>query len=151
MGLVFGSIFGFTLGPLFMDDCQKNDHEQIKEQTLEFMWFVSWGTTALCAPLLIFYQQKPATFPSRSAREMANMNKKRQISIMDELPVLLKNKNFRHVLLVFMVTNGSMSCLGSTMNFIIEPFGFNADDASMFGAGSILVGFFSSIIIPIMI
>lgn len=76
-GLALGSCVGFCIGSFFVYEEDRHDHEKIKEQTINLMWFISWATTFLCAPAIFLYKQRPKTYPSRSAQLCANLSKKR--------------------------------------------------------------------------
>lgn len=69
LGLSFalGSMFGLSLGSIFVSDSDKDDPEKIKQQVENFMWFASWASTALCAPMIFLFKQRPQVFPSLSA------------------------------------------------------------------------------------
>ena len=51
-----GSIIGLSLASFFIFDDDKNDHPKIKKEVEGFMLVVSWGTTVLCVPMLLFYR-----------------------------------------------------------------------------------------------
>lgn len=151
ISMALGTCIGFCIASFFIHESNKEDHAKIKEQTNDFMWFISISNTILCAPLIFFYQQRPKTYPSRSAKESANLIKKRKLSVMDELPILWKNKNFRQTFFLFSTMNGSANTLAATITFLIEPFGFNSIDSSIMGATSVVSGFVSSFIFPIIL
>ena len=69
----------------------------------------------------------------------------------DETKLLMRNNNFRFVIVIFLIINGSATSLATIIAFLIEPFGFNSVDTSIFGVIVALSGFISSIIFPIII
>lgn len=55
-GLAIGTILGLAIGSFFIQDEDKYDHAKIRRETEKFMLWVSWGTTVLCAPMILFYK-----------------------------------------------------------------------------------------------
>lgn len=55
-GLALGSCIGFCIGSFFVFEEDKDDHDKIKDQTIQFMWSISWATTFLCAPAIFLYE-----------------------------------------------------------------------------------------------
>lgn len=51
-----GSMFGLSLGSIFVSDDDKDDPEKIKDQVVYFMYVISWATTVCCLPLLFLYK-----------------------------------------------------------------------------------------------
>lgn len=80
-----GSIVGLVLGTFFVLDEHKDNHELIRKESIEFMRVVSWGTTFLCAPMILLYKQRPKMYPSNSAYEDATQVKSSENSICNEL------------------------------------------------------------------
>lgn len=71
--------------------------------------------------------------------------------MLDELWALWENKNFIYTFLIFTIMNGSAVCLSAIITFLIEPFGFNSVESSIMGASSVICGFISSFLFPILI
>lgn len=151
-GLAIGTIIGLSMASFFIFDDDKNNHAKIRKETENFMLWVSWGTTALCLPMIIFYKQRPRYFPSRSAEEDATGDKIQNINQMiSELSTLFKNKNFVSILIIFSIMDGSYTSLGTNINFLFEPFGYSSTDTSILGALFVVTGLVSSIMFPILI
>lgn len=68
------------------------------------MMFESIFTTVMCLPMIFFYRQRPKTYPSKSAElnakgtEDTTVEKK---SMKDDLKLLMKNKNFILIAVVY--------------------------------------------------
>lgn len=109
MSFILGQLFGLTLGTFFVHDKDKHDHEKIRSQLVNFMWVCSWVTMFCCLPMLIIYKQRPTIYPSKSARDEAESDKKRNIfsSLWTDVKSLITNKNFILVWFIFSFMNGT--------------------------------------------
>ena len=54
--LALGSILGLSLATFFIFEEDKYDKKLIRSETESFMLFISWGTTLLCLPMIVFYK-----------------------------------------------------------------------------------------------
>jgi len=111
-------------------------------------------TTVMCMPMILLYRQRPKTYPSKSAElnamgtEDITVEKK---SMKHDLKLLMKNKNFLLIILIYGIQNGIYSAFGTIINYILDPFGYTSLDTSILGVGFILFGVTGSIIFPVLI
>lgn len=70
---------------------------------------------------------------------------------MAELKILMKNRNFICIMVIFAMMDGSYTSLGTLINFLFEPFGFSSTDTSIMGATFVVAGLISSIMFPLLI
>ena len=60
------------------------------------------------------------------------------------MKALVRNKNFLLMTFTYMNLYGVYSTLGAVLNNLVSPYGFNAQDSSLFGASFILAGIIAS-------
>lgn len=68
-----------------------------------------------------------------------------------ELAILMKNRNFVCIMVIFAMMDGSYTSLGTLINFLFEPFGFSSTETGILGATFVVAGLISSILFPILI
>mmetsp|Transcript_23459 Transcript_23459/g.36141 ORF Transcript_23459/g.36141 Transcript_23459/m.36141 type:complete len:171 (+) Transcript_23459:863-1375(+) len=136
-----GCIFGLALGPFFVFESDKDDHEAGKEHMRTFMLFCAVVGTLMSIPTLIFFREKPKYYPSKIAKN--SMTKKKYSQVKD-LKMLGRNCNYYLMVMTFMSLYGVYTCLGAVINNIVSPYGFTATDSSILGATFIVSGLIGS-------
>ena len=137
-----GCIIGLVLGPYFVPESDKfhENEEAGKKAVIYYMFASAWITTAMNICTVIFFEEKPASFPSESAENSTKI----KFSMKQDAKDLCKNKNYLLLLMSFSLMYGVYACLGAVINNLVEPYDFDSTDAGRFGAIFILSGLVGS-------
>ena len=135
---------GMVLGPFFIAETDKYQHEQGKKDIQNYMLISAVICTALSITCILFFREKPARYPSRSA--MTSGEDKSEFSLTKDLKLLLTNKNYIFMVISFNMLYGVYTTLGAIINNLVEPFGYTSTDSSIFGATFILLGLVGSFV-----
>ena len=101
--------------------------------------------TILCLPMLILIKEKPPTPPSAIASK-----KLPPLKMLNDLKVLLKNKNYISLVLCFTFLYGIYTSLGAVVSFFTKPY-YQPSDNSIFASCLILCGILGSFVISIIL
>ena len=137
------------LGPFFIDEIDKYQHEQGKKDIRNYMMISAIICTFLSIWCIFFFREKPLRYPSKSA--MTSGEDKSEFSIKKDLILLLTNKNYIFMVICFNMLYGVYTCLGAIINNLVEPFGYTSADSSIFGATFILFGLGGSFVCSLML
>jgi fucose permease len=137
-----GCILGMIMGPFFVFESDKLDHDLGITHVRSYMFMTASIVTALTVPIILFYQEKPDSFPSYSAKNMIDT----KFNFRQDLRDLSRNKNYKWINLCFMLMYGSYTCLGAIINDLVSKFGFTSTDSSIMGACFIFSGLVGSFI-----
>ena len=138
-----GCILGMVLGPFFVSENDKEDHEVGKSNIENYLSICATVATGLTIPLIIFYKEQPEHFPSYSAKNMIDT----KFNFKSEIKELYNNKNYRWMTLCFSTMYGVYTCLGAVINDLVSKFGFTSTDSSYMGACLIISGLTGSFIL----
>lgn len=108
-----GVAVGFVLPGVFVGDTSGPD------DVFKLMWIEAIVSSVLCAPLFIFYRERPPTYPSASAeleRDDFKLGLKK----------ILRDGNFLLLMLVVGFGLGVYNCLATVVQTLITPFGFKS-------------------------
>jgi MFS family permease len=67
-----GCIFGMIMGPFFVFESDKEDHDLGIAHIRHYMFLSAIIVTALTVPNILFYVEQPESFPSYSAKNMVD-------------------------------------------------------------------------------
>ena len=143
LAVPFGCIVGMALGPFFVSDADKVDRVHGRKD-LDFYMLICAFTALAFSFWIIFYKEEPRHFPSSAAK---TAKKKTEFSLMDDMWLLLRNKNYILMTISFCMLYGVYTCLGAIINTLVSPYGFTSGDTSVFGATCIVSGLVGSFII----
>ena len=144
MANTIGTIFGFVLPAIFYDDNNK-DTQVFKDSTATYLLVNAIITSALSIPLIIFMKEKPEIPPSNSQYN------KIELSFKDSVKFLLKNKNFRSLLLCTTGIVGYFNVYGTVINEVFDSYGITPSQTSILGAVANISGIIGSIIVSIIV
>jgi MFS family permease len=98
----------------------------------------------LCLP---FFKSVPPTPPSKSAEAGTAEHR----SVVVESIESLKDRDFLAVLAAFSLGQGTFNTLGTLVEQLVKPFGYNESDASTVGALNIVAGLLGAIVCGIIL
>ena len=98
---------------------------------------------SMCLPLLVFFEERPKYFPSKSAK----FSSKQSFNFMKDLKLLVTNRNYILICINFSMLYGVYTCLGAIINNVTQPFGYTSADSSIFGGVFIFCGLGGSFVI----
>lgn len=130
------------LGPFFIDEQDKFDHEHGQMNISFYMLFIAILTSVMSIWIIIFIKEEPAKFPSASAKNQKMV----EFSFRSNLLLLAGNKNYILISIVFMMLYGAYTGIGAIINTITEPYGYTSLETSLCGVGTILSGVIGSFI-----
>lgn len=142
LSIPFGCIFGLVMGPLFIPDGDKFNHELGRQDMNTYMLVSAFIVTIMNASLIFFYKDKPEFFPSKVART----NTAAKFSMIKDAKLMIVNKNYIILLICYSLLYGVYTCLGAVINNLVVPYGFTSGDASIFGAVFIVSGLIGSFV-----
>jgi sugar phosphate permease len=132
-----GCIVGLVMGPIFVAEYKDGGDVSRAQQEIGHYMMISGGiTTCMCLPLLIFFEERPEKFPSKSAK----FSSSQKFNFMSDLKLLATNRNYILICLNFAMLYGVYTCLGAIINNVTSPFGYTSTDSSIFGGIFIFCG-----------
>jgi len=127
---------GMFISTLFVKD--EVTGEEAKSQINHLMWLTAIAGTVMCGLPILLVKEKPPTPPSAGAA-------KEKFSYSESMKQLRMNKNFLLFLAGASFFWGTYSCLASVMNSLLEPFGYGASIAGIYGLIVLVTGIIGSI------
>jgi len=131
---------GFLIAQGFVD----NDADGLEglKQVRNLMFFTAVLGSIMITPIFIFFRNKPASPPSKSADT-------EKYSYKQSLKSLFGNKNY----LLFICSTGLFfglyNVLATVLQPILKPFGYTTVEAGNFGAVTIVAGLIGSIVVGV--
>ena len=95
---------GFMIGPYFIDtdDELVTNIDKGHNDVLRYMWNSAIIVTVMCAPLILFYRERPKYYPSKIAKH----SKKEERNFKEDFKTLWANKNYLIFTCSFMLLYG---------------------------------------------
>lgn len=152
IGAAFGSIFGIASPAFFVSDKHLEDYANARDRVWTYILFQSICTAVLCLPNLLLAKSFPRTPPSASAEHniMVHRDKSEEMkehkSYMNDLKKVMVNWNYWRLNFCQTFVHSMFLTLGTSVSIMLEPFSFNSNDISFFGAAYLITGILFSII-----
>jgi hypothetical protein len=146
-----GTLFGFGFQSVFSERIIKkqsqegvDSKEAIVEGVNQMLTILGVAHLILCFMLVTFMKEKPHLPPSKSAMVE---RVQRQSSVKDDLRTLFGDSNFCKFLLIHTIMVAQFAGVGKTFIVLLEPFGFNATQASIYGVILSITGVVLSVVL----
>lgn len=107
------------------------------------MMMYGWVSVAVAAAFLIFMKEKPPTAPCKEGEEV-------RYSVKEGLQHIIKLPQMRLILLLFFIGLGMFNAVTTWIEQILEPRGFNSEQAGIVGAVMMAGGIIGAVVIPLL-
>ena len=109
------------------------------------MWAAAVITSAMVAPLLLFYKERPKYYPSK----VAKYSKKEQRNFKEDFKTLWKNKNYKIFTCSFMLLYGQYMTKSAILDNMCDHYGYSTRQTSIIGGIFIITGLIGTIIVGV--
>lgn len=127
--------------PMFVSDNVDDNLALGREQIKDYILFGAVFVTFLCSFILCIYHQ-PDKLPSRAAAEC----KRTEFRFKEDLQELFANKNYRWILVCYMIAYGYYTGMAALLDAILQPYHMTSSSVSIIGVCFILSGIIGSFI-----
>lgn len=115
---------GMVIAPFFVPEKLQIHHVKGKEATLEYMFQSAIIITIMNIGTILFFKDKPEYPPSAAAEEQSD--KKQNYSMRKDALLLIKNKNYILLVIVFSMLFGVYCVLGAIIDDLANSFKFDS-------------------------
>ena len=140
-----GIFIGFLWNLMFIDENEENSDEY-KSQVFVYLLSEFILSFVFCLPSFFIVKNKPDIPPSPSQVEDTK-NKIPDLTLLESIKMLFKNKRFIYLLLSTFFVVGNYNIIGTLINPLFELYSISGNNASIIYFISNILGMISSVII----
>ena len=146
-----GIFIGFLWNLMFIDENEENT-EKYKKQVFYYLLSEFILSFVFCLPSFFIVKNKPDLPPSPSQSDESRNNllentKSQNLTLMQSIKVLFKNKRFIYLLISTFFVVGYYNVIGTIINPLFELYSISGNDSSIIFFVSNILGMISSVII----
>lgn len=138
---VMGVIIGFVFPIFFVPNDSRDPH--FRDKLWIYTLIQSIVISSLAVPIFFLVKNKPSTPPSRSAKDVLGMKKKR---ILESIYKLIKMPNYWVIVFAYSLIFSCYIVLGASVGAISDEYHYSTSSNSIFGAIFVICGIIGSIV-----